>query len=56
MGPNLHANSFIQSKSNEELVAFMQKGRRGTAMDGFEDILAEETLYNVVVLLRLWQE
>ncbi|MFQ5577232.1 MAG: c-type cytochrome [Anaerolineae bacterium] len=56
MGPNLHTNSFIQSKSDEELVAFLQEGRKGTAMDGFKDTLAEETLYNVVTLLRLWQE
>lgn len=55
-GPNLHANTYIQSKSDEELVAFMLAGRKGTAMDGFEGILTEEALYNVVALLRIWQE
>lgn len=55
-GPNLHTNTYIQSKSDEELVAFMLAGRKGTAMDGFEGILTEEALYNVVALLRTWQE
>jgi cytochrome c oxidase cbb3-type subunit 3 len=54
-GPNLHNNPYIQSKSDEELVAFLLAGRRGTPMNGFEGILTEETLHNVVVLLRAWQ-
>jgi mono/diheme cytochrome c family protein len=56
IGPNLHNNSFVQSKSDEELVAFILAGRTGTAMNGFEGILTEDTLYNVIALLRAWQE
>jgi mono/diheme cytochrome c family protein len=56
MGPNLHANSFIQANSDEELLDFILVGRRGSAMDGFEGILSEEELINLVILLRTWQE
>ena len=55
MGPNLHANDFIQTNTNDSLVNFVLDGRRGTAMDGFEGILGAEEINNVVVLLRLWQ-
>jgi mono/diheme cytochrome c family protein len=54
--PNLHANAYIQTKSDEELIAFMLAGRQGTAMDAFEGILPEEALANIVALLRTWQE
>jgi mono/diheme cytochrome c family protein len=56
LGPGLRPSAFTQSKSDEELVAFMLAGRNGTAMDGFESILTEEELTNVVILLRAWQE
>jgi mono/diheme cytochrome c family protein len=56
MGSNLHDNTYIQTKSDEDLVAFLLAGRRGTAMNGFEGILTEETLYNLVALLRTWQK
>lgn len=55
-GPNLHTNAFIQARSDEDLVAFLLAGRRGTPMDGFEGILTEEALSNIVALLRTWQE
>jgi cytochrome c oxidase cbb3-type subunit 3 len=54
--PNLHDNSFVQSNSDDELTAFILAGRRGTAMDGFEGILREEDISNLVALLRTWQE
>jgi hypothetical protein len=56
MGPNLHANSFVQTNSDEELLDFILVGRRGSAMDGFEGILSEGELINLVILLRTWQE
>jgi mono/diheme cytochrome c family protein len=56
LGPALRPNSFIQTKSEDELVAFVLAGRDGTAMDGFQDILTEEELANVTILLRAWQE
>jgi len=56
LGPNLHTNSFVQSKTDEELVAFVLAGRQGTAMDGFEGILMPDDLINVAALLRTWQE
>jgi mono/diheme cytochrome c family protein len=56
MGPNLYANSFVQANSDEDLFDFILVGRRGSAMDGFEGILAEEELINLVILLRSWQE
>ena len=54
LGPNLHGNGFIQSNSDEELIAFVLAGRGG--MDGFQGILSEEELQNVMILLRTWQE
>jgi mono/diheme cytochrome c family protein len=56
MGPNLHLNAYVQTQSDEELVAFILAGRPGTPMDGFEGILAPEGLSNLVALLRSWQE
>ncbi|HET7090524.1 MAG TPA: cytochrome c, partial [Anaerolineae bacterium] len=55
IGKNLRGNTFIQSKSDEELIDFILAGRPGTAMDGFEGILSPEQLINVVALLRTWQ-
>jgi len=56
LGKNLHDNKFIQSQSDEELIAFLLQGRDGTAMDGFEGILMPEDLGYVVTLLRSWQK
>ena len=56
LGPGLRPAPFIQARSDEELIAFMLAGRNGTAMEGFEGILTEEELSNVIVLLRAWQE
>jgi mono/diheme cytochrome c family protein len=56
LGKDLHTNTFIQSKSDDELIKFMLTGRPGTAMDGFEGILTPEELVNVVALIRAWQK
>ena len=56
IGPNLHGNTFFQAKTDEELVQFILTGRRGTAMDGFEGILGEEEIRNVITLIREWQK
>jgi mono/diheme cytochrome c family protein len=56
MGPNLHNNSFVGSKTDQELVSFILDGRSGTPMDGFEGILMPEDLVNLVTLLRTWQD
>jgi len=53
--PQLHPNDFIQANSNADLVAFIQKGRPGTAMAGFDGRLTEGEIANVVAFLRLWQ-
>jgi mono/diheme cytochrome c family protein len=56
LGPGLRPSSFIQGKSDEELIVFMLAGRDGTAMDSFEGILTEEELGNLLIVLRDWQE
>ena len=56
MGPNLHGSSVIQSKSDVELAEFILAGRRNTAMDGFEGILGNEEIDNIIILMRSWQE
>jgi len=56
LGPGLRPSSFVRGNSDEELIAFMLAGRDGTAMDGFEGILTEEELGNLLIILRDWQE
>ena len=56
MGPNLLGSSFIQSKSDPELGEFILAGRRNTAMDGFEGILGDAEIENLIILMRSWQE
>jgi cytochrome c oxidase cbb3-type subunit 3 len=56
IGPNLHQNTFIRTTSDEDLVAFILAGRQGTAMNGFEGILREQDISNLVALMRTWQE
>lgn len=56
LGPRLRPSTYVQTKSDEELITFMLAGRKGTAMDGFEGILTEEELRNVTILLRTWQK
>ena len=56
LGPGLLLNSFVQAESDEDLISFMLAGQDGTAMEGFEGILTEEELANVLTVLRAWQE
>jgi len=56
LGKKLQNNKFVQSKSDKELVAFILTGRKGTAMNGFQNIIGEEELINVVALMRTWQK
>lgn len=56
LGPALRRSSFVQAKSDEELITFMLAGRNGTAMDSFEGVLTEEELDNLLIILRAWQE
>lgn len=56
VGPNLHTNAFILSKSNSDLIAFILAGRPGTAMAGFQGRLSEEQLRHIAALLRSWQK
>lgn len=56
MGPNLHTNAFVQANNNDDLLDFILEGRRGTSMDGFEGILGNEEISNIILLLREWQK
>lgn len=56
LGKTLHNSRFIKSKSDDELIAFILVGRKGTAMDGFEGILTPEELSNIIALMRTWQK
>jgi mono/diheme cytochrome c family protein len=56
LGKNLRGDKFIKSKSDAELVAFLLAGRKGTAMDGFKNILTEEQLGYLIALMRTWQK
>jgi mono/diheme cytochrome c family protein len=55
-GPNLFENAYIRSHTDEELQGFILEGRKGTAMDGYEGILSQDEIYNLIALLQTWQE
>ena len=55
-GPNLFQNSFIKFHTDEELQGFILEGRKGTAMGGYEGILSQDEIYNLIALLGTWQE
>jgi disulfide bond formation protein DsbB len=65
LGKNLNANEFVQSKSDEELVAFLVEGRaadhpdntQGVAMPpkGGNPMLTEDDLQQIVTHLRSLQ-
>lgn len=56
IGPNLHANPYIETNNDEEILDLILTGRSGTAMDGFEGVLGIEEINNLILLLREWQE
>lgn len=56
VGKKLKPNEFIQSNTNADLFAFVLVGREGTAMRGFNGILTEAQLADVISFLRTWQE
>ncbi len=56
LGRNLHANAFVQSKNDDELILFLLAGRPATAMDGFEGVLSRDDLGYIIALLRTWQK
>lgn len=53
--PQLNPNDFILANSNADMVAFLLKGRSGTAMAGFGGRLTESELANITAFLRTWQ-
>lgn len=53
--PALYPNQFVQENTNAELVKFIQEGREGTAMAGFEGRLNEDEIADIVAHLRTWQ-
>lgn len=53
--PSLRENSFIQGIDSEELINFILNGRPGSAMNGFDGILFESDLVNLISLLQNWQ-
>src|SRR5512136_400840 len=55
VGPNLHNSTFIQSKNDADLLAFILAGRSGTAMAGFQGKLSEKQLGQIIGILRTWQ-
>lgn len=56
LGPAVRPSSFVQSRNDQELIEFLLTGRNGTAMDGFEGILTEDELENLIIFIRAWQE
>ncbi len=53
--PVLKPNDFIQINTTADLVRFIQEGREGTAMAGFEGRLTEQEIADIVAHLRTWQ-
>jgi mono/diheme cytochrome c family protein len=55
IGLQLQPNEFVQTNINADLVAFIQEGRQGTAMAGFDTRLIEQEIADIVAHLRTWQ-
>ncbi|MFQ5945906.1 MAG: c-type cytochrome [Anaerolineae bacterium] len=55
IGPRLRDNAFVQSESDDEMVAFDLGGRPQLAMPAWEGILSEEEIRAVVEFLRSLQ-
>jgi len=55
-GPVLFGNANIQSQTDEQLRDFILEGRKGTAMNGYEGILSQDEINNLIALLQTWQE
>ncbi len=53
--PVMKPNEFVQMNTTADLVTFIQEGREGTAMTGFEDRLTEQEIADIVAHLRTWQ-
>lgn len=56
VGKKLKPNEFVQSNNNADLFAFVLVGREGTAMQGYDGVLTEEQLADIIAFLRTWQE
>ncbi len=56
VGKKLKPNEFVQTNTNADLFAFVLVGREGTAMRGYDGILTEAQLADVISFLRTWQE
>ncbi len=56
LGANLNNNEFILEQSDPELITFLLEGRSGTAMEGFQRLMLEDQLADVVAFLRSLQE
>ena len=56
VGKKMKPNEFVQSNTNADLFAFVLVGREGTAMQGYDGILTEEQLADIIAFLRTWQE
>ncbi len=55
VGSQLQPNAFVQMNTTADLVAFIQEGREGTTMAGFETRLTEQEIADIVAHLRTWQ-
>jgi cbb3-type cytochrome c oxidase subunit III len=53
--PPQQPNEFVQTNSNADLVVFIQEGREGTAMAGFDTRLTGQEIADIVAHLRTWQ-
>lgn len=56
VGKTLFQNEWVDGQTNAQLVEFIQAGRPGTAMAGFEGRLNESETADIVSFLRLWQK
>lgn len=54
IGMALNPNEYVSVSTTPEMVEFIQAGREGTAMAGFDGRLTETQIADVIAFLRLW--
>lgn len=55
IGPRLQDNTFVQSRSDEELIAFLHVGRPDSGMPAWEGRIPDEDLRKIIAFLRTLQ-
>lgn len=54
LGVKLNPNTFVKEQTNAQLLDFIQVGRPGTAMAGWQERLTDDEIADIIAFLRTW--